>query len=126
MRILRDSKGSSNIRMKPMAKRILITKVVAATHERLARSGIFRRAFIRAGTWLPRDRSADSEVCLQGVDFKYDEVITSAGVEARRKEFEAQAAEAEALRKAAIKLEEEKERALAEQFAPAVERSTSV
>ena len=112
--------------MKPMAKRILITKVVAATHERIARKGIFRRAFIRAGTWLPIDRSADSKVSLQGVDFKYDDAITTAAVEAHKKDFDARVAEAEAMRKATKKLAEEKESALAQQFAPAVKRSKSV
>ena len=65
---LRESQESL-IRMEPMAKRILITKIVADTHERLARSPTFQRAFIRAGTYLPSDRSADCGVNLQGVEF---------------------------------------------------------
>ena len=64
--------------MKPMAKRILITKIVAETHERLARNRIFHRAFIRAGTFLPSDGSADCEVNLQGVEFEYKDVTTPA------------------------------------------------
>ena len=114
------------MRMKPMDKRILITKVVANTHERIARSGKFKVAFLRTGTWLPADGSGDSEVSLQGVNFTYKDIITPMALETQRKESEAQAAMEEAERQAAMKLIEEKEIALAERFAPAVKRSETV
>ena len=56
--------------MKPLEKRVLITKIVADTHERLALSGAFERAFIATGTWLPVDHSADTQVDLQVVNLK--------------------------------------------------------
>ena len=50
MRLLANNSGATTARMKPLAKRVLITKVVADTHERLARCGAFRRSFVATGT----------------------------------------------------------------------------
>ena len=50
MELLRDRNGESPKRMKPLDKRVLITKIVAETHERLARAGFFKRAFLATGT----------------------------------------------------------------------------
>ena len=108
MKLITESDGASSIKMKPMDKRVLITKVVADTHERLARSGIFKKAFLGTGTWLPVDGSADTEVRLQGVDMKYEDVITPEAIEAHRKKLEDHEAEKDAEKKAAGKLAEEK------------------
>ena len=126
MKLLRESEGASSFRMKPIDKRVLITKIVGNTHERLARSGIFKNAFLRTGTWLPTDGSADAEFCLQGVDLKYTDVITVEKVEAHRKKCEEQAAKEDAEKKAAVKAMEEKKNAIAEQLAPALEQSKIV
>ena len=64
---LREHKKLDSLRLSPLKKRILITKTVADTHESLARSSAFKRAFIATGTWLPYDHSFDGEVALQGV-----------------------------------------------------------
>ena len=48
--LINENKGESLPRIKPLQKRVLITKIVADTHERLARSGSFRRAFLATGT----------------------------------------------------------------------------
>lgn len=63
-------------------KRILITKVVAEEHERLASLLTFKRAFLATGTWMPIENllaadgaangSADLEVSLQGMEKDYD------------------------------------------------------
>ena len=50
MKILRNGKGFESTRMTPLAKRVLITKSVADTHERLAKSNSFVRSFIATGT----------------------------------------------------------------------------
>ena len=50
MRLIQKCDGASPSRMKPMEKRILITKVVAETHERLAQAGTFKRSFLATGT----------------------------------------------------------------------------
>ena len=107
MRLLSVGGSASSVRMKPMDKRILITKVVANTHERIARSGKFKVALLRTGTWLPADGSCDSEVSLQGLNFTYKDIITPIALEAYRKESEAQAAIEYAERQAAMKLVEE-------------------
>ena len=83
--MMSEDKGGSKTRMTPLEKGVLITRVVADTHERLARSGSFKRAFLTTGTWLPRDHSGDSEVSLQGVNMRYQDVITQAGIEEHRK-----------------------------------------
>ena len=71
-------------------RRILITKSVANTHDRLWRTGMFKRVFIATGTWLPIDHlildmsyqgvqkgKADLEVSLQGLpEYDYKELIT--------------------------------------------------
>ena len=50
MQLIQKCDGGSPSRMKPMEKRILITKVVAETHERLALAGAFKRSFLATGT----------------------------------------------------------------------------
>jgi hypothetical protein len=62
-------------------KRILITKVVADTHERLAKANVFKRAFIATGTYMPiehllaadggQNSPVDKEVLLQGMEKEY-------------------------------------------------------
>ena len=76
MRKIRENQRALTTRVKPMFQRVLITKVVAETHERLARNGAFKRAFLATGTWLPNEHYADSQVDLQGVDMKYEDHIT--------------------------------------------------
>ena len=70
MKLLRESKGTESIRLNPLAKRVLITKAVADTHNRLAISGGFRRSFIATGTRLPSNDFLGAEVKLEGVNFK--------------------------------------------------------
>ena len=122
MRLLKVDGETASTRLTPSAKRILITKTVGETHERLARSGVFGKAFL-AGTWLPSNRSADHEVRLQGVKMNYSKVITLEAVEAHQKIVQEREAREEAQRKAAKKLAEEIDRAKAEKLAPAVKRS---
>ena len=50
MLLLSNNDGATTVRMKPLAKRVLITKVVADTHERLARNCAFTRSFVDTGT----------------------------------------------------------------------------
>ena len=50
MRLIREKANPASLRMKPLEKRVLITKIVADTHERLAREGAFRRAFLGTGS----------------------------------------------------------------------------
>ena len=123
MQLLRGEGGTATTRLTPSAKRILITKTVGETHERLARSGVFGKAFLGAGTWLPSNRSADHGVRLQGVKMNYGEVITLEAVEAHQKIVQEREAREEAQRKAAKKLAEEIQRAKCEKLAPAVKRS---
>ena len=123
MRLLRGEGETASTRLTPSTKRILITKTVGETHERLARSGVFGKAFLGAGTWLPSNHSADHEVRLQGVKMNYGKVITLEAVEAHQKIVQEREAREEAQRKAAKKLAEEIERATAEKLAPAVKRS---
>ena len=126
MRLIRKNKEATSIKMKPLEKRVLITKIVAETHERLARDGVFKRAFLATGTQLPNDRSADSEVDLQGVNMKYEEVITSEMVEKHMRTIEEREAKEKADQVAAIKLAQEKALAIAKHFSPAVELSKSI
>ena len=112
--------------MSAMEKRICITKVVANTHEALAKAGAFRRAFIATGTWLPLDRSVTDDVSLQGVDFEYEAVCTPESIEAHRKEIERLKAEKEEEDRKAAELEKERMNALANLFAPAVQKSEAI
>ena len=50
MKLIRSAKDAKTVRMSAMEKRIIITKAAAETHERLAKSGAFRRSFIETGT----------------------------------------------------------------------------
>ena len=50
MKLIRLAEDAKTARMSAMEKRIMITKAVAETHERLAKSGAFRRSFIATGT----------------------------------------------------------------------------
>ena len=36
MRLIKKNEGASNVKLKPMVKRVLLAKIVADTHERLA------------------------------------------------------------------------------------------
>ena len=113
--------------MSAMEKRICITKVVADTHEALAKAaGVFRRAVIATGTWLPLDRSVTDDVSLQGVDFEYEAVCTPESIEAHRKEIERLKAEKEEEDRKAAELEKERMNALANLFAPAVQKSEAI
>ena len=122
MRLLKQNDGAPTVRMKPLHKRVLIMKLVADTHERLARSGVFERSFIATGTWLPSDPSAGSQVDIQGVSMKYDEHITPANVTDHRRKVEEAVLEEAANRRAAIKKIEEKAAAIANKLSPAVEK----
>lgn len=58
MRRLREARagGDTTATISPLSprdKRIIICKSIADTHEELAKSGMFYRAFIATGTWLP-------------------------------------------------------------------------
>ena len=50
MKNIRSGKEAKDIGMTPPAKRILITKIVADTHECLAKRNSFERSFIVTGT----------------------------------------------------------------------------
>ena len=50
MELIRENKDSDKIRMTPLTKRVLITKAVGDTHERLASENSFVRSFIATGT----------------------------------------------------------------------------
>ena len=125
MGLIKGQKAGSSMRMTPMKKRILITKVVAKTHDRLARTGIFHRAFVATGSQLPK-QSAGSEVGLQGVDFKYDDEITAKAVQDYRNVIEAKEVQEAADRKEAARLLEEKSNALSRKFTSAVRRSNMI
>ena len=99
MRLIKENKGKSLPRIKPLAKRVHITKIVAHTHGRLAGSGVFTRAFLATGTWLPTDHSADDQVDLQGVIFDYKEVVTPEAIGDHAMIVEAQEAKAEVERR---------------------------
>ena len=86
-------------------KRILITKIVADTHEVVLASGGCERAFIATGTWMPIDHSRDHEVELQGCEeYKYTDVCTAANIAARQ----AQLTEKATAEVAAQEIEEKK------------------
>ena len=89
-------------------RRILITKSVANTHDRLWKTGAFKRAFIATGTWLPIDHlvldmsyagaqtgKTDAEVFLQGLpEYDYKNLVTRSVVyDVIRKQKEESAAE---------------------------------
>ena len=50
MKHIRSGKEAKDIGMTPSAKRILVTKIVADTHECLAKRNSFERSFIATGT----------------------------------------------------------------------------
>ena len=50
MKKLRLASDNKMVRLSAMERRIVITKAVAETHERLAKKGAFRRSFIATGT----------------------------------------------------------------------------
>ena len=50
MKDIKSGKEAKDIGMTTSAKRILITKIVADTHERLAKRNSFERSFIATGT----------------------------------------------------------------------------
>ena len=126
MELIREGKNPATERLSPARKRIIITKAIADTHERLARSNAFRRSFIATGTWLPNDRSADKQVCLQGLKFDYQGVCSSAAIEAHRCVLEAEKTRKQAELEAAVRIREEKEQAIAATFTPALDRSKRI
>ena len=126
MRLIKKNDGASTVKLKPMDKRVLITKVVADTHERLAANESFERAFLATGTWIPEDRSGESVVDLQGVNMKYENHITPGKIADHLKKVEEAEAKEEEIRKAAIRKVEEKEAAIVNQLSPAVESSMTV
>ena len=126
MRLLKQNDGAPTVRMKPLQKRVLITKLVADTHARLSRSGVFERSFIATGTWLPPDPSAGSQVALQGVSMKYDDHITPEKVTDHRRKVEEAELEEAAIRRAAIRKTEERAAAIANMLSPAVQKSLQV
>ena len=126
MRLIEKNEGASSVKLKPMVKRVLITKIVADTHERLAANGSFERAFLATGTWIPKDLSGDSVVDLQGVDMKYEHHITPEKITDHRRKVEEAEAKEQEIRKAAIRKVEEKEAAIMNQLSPAVETSMTV
>ena len=109
--------------MNPTVKRVLITRIIADTHESLAKSGAFERSFAATGTWVPVDGSADDQVRLQGTDINYKSICNQKAIEEHKKKLdELEAQKAEKL-KAAAREAEEKKLALAETFSQAVRRS---
>ena len=126
MRLIKKNEGASNVKLKPMVKRVLLTKIVADTHERLAANGSFERAFLATGTWIPEDRSGESVVNLQGVNMKYEHHITPGKISDHCKKVEEAEAKEEEIRKAAVRKVKEKEAAIAKQLSPAVESSMTV
>ena len=126
MRLIRENKGTDSTRMNPLEKRVLTTKIVAETHEQLARSGAFRKAFVATGTWLAPDHSDDAKVNLEGVKFNFKEIVTQELVKKHQKKIELQKAQEELLRRESVKAAEEKASKLAKRLAPAIERSTLV
>ena len=126
MKKIREGKNPATEGLSPAKKRILITRAVADTHERLAQSNAFRRSFIATGTWLPNDRSAGRQVCLQGVKFDYQGVCTPAAIEAHRCALEAEKTRKQAELEAAARIREEKKQAIAAKFMPALESSKRI
>ena len=117
--MLKQNDGAPTVRMKPWHKRVLITKLIPDTHDRLARSGVFERSFVANG---PSDPSPGSQVDLEGVSMKYDDHITPANVTDHRRKVEEAVLEEAANRRAAIKKIEEKAAAIANKLSPAVEK----
>ena len=105
MRIIRNSNGSSALTMPPLEKRVLITKTVADTHQRLAKSGAFRRSFIATGTWLPDNQSC-LNVRLQGLEINYRKICTLEAVNAHKKVVQAEMEKIEANK---VRLDQERQ-----------------
>lgn len=133
MRKINESNGGSIVQMTAQEKRVLITRAVADVHERLAKSGAFRRAFIATGTWLPPDELSGLSVSLQGLNFDYNKIISTTAVEAHIKvvqeenrKAEIERAKIEAERVAAQRKREEKKLILEAKFQSATERSHEI
>ena len=71
------------------------------------------------GTWLPTDNSSDSEVSLQGVDFRYRDICTPSAIAEHSKKLDSLRAEKEMEEKKLAKLAEDKKRAISERFTEA-------
>lgn len=123
MRMLRERGEESSIRMKPIDKRVLITKVIADTHDSLARAAVFKRSFLATGTQLPPDRSLNCDVDLHGVDFKYENVVTQAAVDEHQSIVEVRQSEERAAKMEVARLADEIALRKVERFAPAVNRA---
>ena len=131
--MIRESNPENMMHMTAMDKRILITKAIAEAHERLAKKGAFRRAFIATGTQLPTDELSGSHVDLQGLSFDYETICSTSAVEAHKRvveeekrKAEAEKAKVEAEKIASLRKFEEKKLILASKFAPATERSRQI
>ena len=128
--MIRESNPENMVHMTAMDKRILITKAIAEAHERLAKKGAFRRAFIATGTQLPADELSGSGVDLQGLSFDYKTFCSTSAVEAHKRVVEEEKRKAEA-EKAKIEAEkipslrkiEEEQLILTSKFQSAVEIS---
>ena len=66
------------------------------------------------GMWLPTDNSSDSEVSLQGVDFKYRDICTASAIEEHKDKLESLRAEKEIEEKKIAQLAEDKKQAISE------------
>ena len=126
MKQFREHKKLESLRLSPLKKRILITKTVADTHESLARSGAFKRAFVATGTCLPYDHSADGEVALQGVCIDYKAICTQTAIEKHKSLIDILEAEKTAKILEAKRLADEKRLLQAQIFAPAIKQSKSL
>ena len=131
--MIRESNLENLVHMTAMDKRILITKAIAEAHERLAKKGAFRRAFIATGTQLPADELSGSSIDLQGLSLDYKTICSASAVEAHKRVMEEEKRKAEA-EKAKIEAEliasqriiEAEKLILASRFQPAVERSSQL
>ena len=72
------------------------------------------------------DHTADSEVCLQGVDFDYEKICTPTALETHRNKIEAEKQKKIKEQEAALKLIEEEKQALALKFQPSYEASKRI
>ena len=103
MSIITNSNGSRALTLSPLEKRVLISKTVADTHQRLGKSGAFRRSFIATGTWLP-DHKSCLNVRLQGLEINYRNICTLEAVNAHKRVVQAEMEKIEAHK---VRLEQE-------------------
>ena len=133
MKRIRNANGLEKSRITPFEKRVLITKVVADTHERLSKTSAFRRSFIATATWMSSHYYSKSTVSLQGIKYEYTSVCSPEAIEAHKSVVEAEKSKLEAEKikletekVAALKKIEEKKLELKEKFTPATEKSREI